>query len=148
GASTLSCAEHLWAVSTAPDRRRGRGLRIVETREMVGQLRAAHAHRFELPLLSRPVDFPPREVPMDPYALGLLLGDGCLTLATTPSFATADPELVFALGAALPGITPTRRSAIDYATLRALGLAGTRSGTKFIPKEYLFNTAEVRIALL
>ena len=34
---------------------------------------------------------------MDPYALGLLLGDGCLTGSTTPSFATADPELVDAL---------------------------------------------------
>ncbi len=34
-----------------------------------------------------------RPVPMDPYALGLLLGDGCLTTSTTPSFATADPEL-------------------------------------------------------
>ena len=28
---------------------------------------------------------------MDAYALGLLLGDGCLTGATTPTFATADP---------------------------------------------------------
>ena len=29
-----------------------------------------------------------REVPLDPYALGLLLGDGCLTGSTTPAFAT------------------------------------------------------------
>ncbi len=40
---------------------------------------AAHQHRFELPLVSAPVEFEPREVPIDPYALGLLLGDGCLT---------------------------------------------------------------------
>ena len=30
---------------------------------------------------------------MDPYALGLLLGDGCITSRTTPSRPT-DPELV------------------------------------------------------
>ena len=38
---------------------------------------------------------------MDPYALGLLLGDGCITDSTTPTFATADPELADALEAAL-----------------------------------------------
>ena len=93
GASTLCCAEHLWAVTTAADRRRGRPHRVLETREMLGRLRAAHAHRFELPLVSQPVEFEPQPVPMDPYALGLLLGDGCLTTSTTPSFTTADPEL-------------------------------------------------------
>src|SRR2546430_2568302 len=45
GASTLCCAEHLWTVSTAADRRAGRPGRVVETREMMGRLRAAHAHR-------------------------------------------------------------------------------------------------------
>ena len=78
GASTLCCGEHLWAVATRDDRRRGKPLRVLETREMLGQLRKAHYHRFELPLISQPVEFLPREVPLDPYALGLLLGDGCL----------------------------------------------------------------------
>ena len=45
---------------------------------------------------------PARDVPIDPYALGLLLGDGCLTTATTPAFSTADPELASALEAVLP----------------------------------------------
>ena len=39
---------------------------------------------------------------MDPYALGLLLGDGCLTGSTTPSFATGDPELAYELKRLLP----------------------------------------------
>ena len=45
---------------------------------------------------------PSEPVPMDPYALGLLLGDGCLTGSTTPSF-TRDPSCE-ALDAALPGV--------------------------------------------
>src|SRR3546814_9213977 len=61
---------------------------------MIGNLRRNHQRRFELPMLSAPVQFEPREVAMDPYAMGLLLGDGCITLATTPSFSTNDPELV------------------------------------------------------
>ena len=167
GASTLCCAEHLWAVSTAADRRRGRPHRVLETRQMVGRLRAARAHRFELPLVSRPVELQPQPVPMDPYALGLLLGDGCLTTSTTPSFTTADPELAVALESAIDGIELRRKSAVDYvlrhtaghrggvivanpvtATLRDLGLAGTRSYTKFVPERYLHNSAEVRLGLL
>ncbi|HXJ65805.1 MAG TPA: PhoH family protein [Actinomycetota bacterium] len=167
GASTLCSAEHLWAVTTASDRRRNMPPRVLETQEMAGQLRAARAHRFELPLLTRPVEFWPREVPMDPYALGLLLGDGCLTTSTTPSFTTRDPELVDALEARLDAIELVRKSEVDYvlrhteghrggvivanpvtATLRELGLAGTGSNTKFIPRDYLWNSTEVRRAVL
>jgi phosphate starvation-inducible PhoH-like protein len=167
GATTLCCAEHLWSVSTPSDRRRGRPPRVLETREMLGHLRAAHNHRYELPLLTRPAELRPREVPMDPYALGLLLGDGCLTGSTTPTFATGDPELAVALERSVEGIELRRKSRVDYvlrhtaghrggvivanpvmSTLRELGLAGTRSSTKFVPDAYLFNSADIRIAVL
>ncbi|MGH2799811.1 MAG: PhoH family protein, partial [Thermoleophilaceae bacterium] len=114
GAQTLCCGEHLWFVTTPDDRKHGKPGRVVQTQEMVGRLRRHHQHRFELPMLSAPVEFEPREVPVDPYALGLLLGDGCLTTSTTPSFATADPELADALEAAPPGIELRRKGAVDY----------------------------------
>ena len=167
GASTFCCAEHLWHVSTPEDRRRGKPGRILETSEMVGRLRAAHQRRFELPLLRAPVDFPRRDVPIDPYALGLLLGDGCLTTRTTPSFTTSDPELAVALEGALEGIEVCLKGGLDYVlrhraghrggvivanpvtvALRELGLAGTRSSTKFVPEAYLHNSSAVRMALL
>jgi phosphate starvation-inducible PhoH-like protein len=167
GAATLCCGEHLWAVTTREDRRRGRPHRVIETRQMIGQLRKAQYHRFELPRLSHPVEFEARNVPMDPYALGLLLGDGCLTTSTTPAFATSDPELAVALEKALDGIELRRKGKVDYvlrhtaghrggvivanpvtAVLRDLGLAGTRSNTKFVPERYLHNSSEVRLALL
>ena len=103
GASTLACAEHLWFVTTPDDRKHGKPGRVVETRDMIGRLRA----RAPAPLRAaarRARRVPERRtVPIDPYALGLLLGDGCLTTRTTPSFTTADPELADALEAALPG---------------------------------------------
>jgi len=167
GASTRCCAEHLWAVFTPADRNRGRPARIVEVREMIGRLRRAHQHRFELPLLSSPVSFPARDVPLDPYALGLLLGDGCMTGATTPTFATADTELVCSLGSSLEGIQVAHKGGVDYVlrnpeggrgglripnpvtlALRSLGLCGTRSSTKFVPREYLQNSPDVRLAVL
>lgn len=167
GASTLASGDHLWAVATRDDRRRGKPHRILTTREMSGNLRATHYHRYELPLLSRPVAFPPMDVPMDPYALGLLLGDGCLTGSTTPGFATDDPELAEALNGLLPGVSVRHKSGPDYVlnriaepgqiitienpvtgVMRRLGLSGTRSDTKFVPDEYLYNSAEVRLGVL
>ena len=167
GASTLCCLEHLWRVWTASDRRRGKPGRVIETHEMIGRLRAAHQHRFELPLLQAPVELEPRRVPIDPYALGLLLGDGCLTTRTTPSFSTADPELAVALEEKLDGIELRHNSGVDYTlrhidghrggvivanpitvALRELGLAGTRSETKFVPEPYLHNESTVRLGVL
>jgi phosphate starvation-inducible PhoH-like protein len=167
GATTLCCAEHLWFVTTPDDRSHGKSGRVVETQEMVGRLRRHHQHRFELPLLTGPAEFEPQDVPLEPYALGLMLGDGCLTTSTTPSFTTADPELADALEAALPAIELKRKSEVDYVlrhteggrggvivsnpvtvALRELGLAGTRSSAKFVPQVYLHNSPAVRHAVL
>jgi phosphate starvation-inducible PhoH-like protein len=167
GSWTLACGEHLWTVRTHDDKRRDKPWRVLETQDMIGNLRAAHYRRYELPMLTAPVSHPEQEVPMDPYALGLLLGDGCLTGSTTPSFSTQDPELAQALEAALPGVAVRHRSGPDYVlnrvaspgdvitlenpvtrVLRELDLLRTRSHTKFVPDRYLYNSAEVRLALL
>jgi len=130
GATTRACGEHLWFVTTPADRRRGRPGRVVQTQDMIGRLGTAQHRDFELPLAG-PVEFVPREVPVDPYALGLLLNDGGLSTVTTPSACPADPELALA----------TRR-------WREPGPAGESSGTAFVPRDYLLNTAAVRVALL
>jgi phosphate starvation-inducible PhoH-like protein len=167
GASTLASGDHLWAVTTASDRRRGKPHRVLTTQEMAGNLRAAHQHRYELPLHSAPVRLPHREMPMDPYALGLLLGDGCLTGSTTPAFSTEDIELAWSLQVLLPGTDAPPRGGPDYVlkraaspgdvitienpvtgVMRGLGLLGTRSNTKFVPDLYLHNSASVRLAVL
>jgi len=167
GSSTLACGEHLWAVATASDRRRGKPPRIVQTHDMVGRLRSAHQHRYELPLLSRPVEFQRFHILMDPYALGLLLGDGCVTTSTTPSFTIADPSLVATLESSLPDTEVSRKDERNYVLrrrgggrggqrivnpvtdlLRKLQLAGRRSNDKFVPTEYLCNVPEVRLAVM
>ncbi|ANZ35362.1 phosphate starvation-inducible protein PhoH [Lentzea guizhouensis] len=142
GSSTLACGEHLWTVRTASDRRRNKPWRVLQTKEMIGNLRAAHARRYELPMLSAPVCLPERDVPMDAYALGLLIGDGCLTGSTSPSFSTAALARVNAAGDVMTIANPVT------AVMRELGLNGTRSHTKFVPELYLQNSADVRLALL
>jgi len=164
GASTICCGEHLWSVMTRDDRRRGTS-RVVQTRDMLGRLRQNHFHRFELPTAAA-VEMEPRPVPMDPYGLGLLLGDGCTT-SPTPSFTTADPELSSALEDGLHRIELVRKGQDDYAlrhvdggrggvsvanpvttVVRDLGLAGARSAATFVPVDYLLNSVEVRLAML
>jgi phosphate starvation-inducible PhoH-like protein len=161
GSSTRCCAEHLWAVR---DLNRGHGRQVVPTQEMAGRLWCAHQHRFELPLLTNPVEFPTQDVPIDPYTLGLLLGDGCLTGKTTPTFATADRELVKALAGSLASVAVQAKGGCDHVlarpggpggginplsqALRDLKLWGTRSSTKFVPPVYLLNSVDVRLAVL
>jgi phosphate starvation-inducible PhoH-like protein len=145
GSSTLACAEHLWFVTTPDDRSHGRDGRVVQTQDMIGRLRRHHQHRYELPLVA-PVELEEREVPIDPYALGLLLGGGCITTSTTPSFSTGDPELAEALEDGHRGGVIVANPVT--AALRELRLAGTRSSTKFVPERYLYNGRDVRLALL
>ncbi|MGL4611148.1 MAG: PhoH family protein [Trueperaceae bacterium] len=172
GSSTLACAEHLWQVQTPKDKERDT-VRILQTNEMIRDLKQHHQHRYEIPL-TQPVEFPKQTLPLEPYALGLLLGDGCLTTSTTPAFATTDSELTKALEIAVPDIQLSQKTAVDKNTtvdyvlqrkgdggrggvmtanpltaiLRDLGLAGTRSSTKFVPQIYLQNSSDVRHAVL
>ncbi len=172
GSSTLACAEHLWQVKTMEDKRRNKPPRILQTSEMIGNFRRNHQYRYEIPLLSEPVDWRRRDVPIDPYTLGLLIGDGCITGKTSPSFTTSDQELALSLESGLSGmgLRMRRKSNIDYSivnplagrgghhslmaknslqqSLKGLGLLGTGSSTKFIPELYLFNEPSVRHALL
>jgi phosphate starvation-inducible PhoH-like protein len=167
GATTLACAEHLWAVRTASDKRRDKGARVMETQELAGNLKCFHQYRYELPMLSAPVAWPYQETPLDPYSLGLLLGDGCITDKTSPTFTSTDPELVAFLSYGLSdmGLSFRYKGRYDHLlsvptanygkavnplrqTLREMGLAGTYSATKFIPESYLYNSTEVRHAVL
>ena len=164
GAETRATGDHLWAVRTPWDRKREYPPRLVTTEEMRGNLRVHQQHRYEVPLLQAPVEFPKRPVPLNPYALGLFLGDGCLTESTTPSFSTGDPELKEALAPRLQGVQMVPKGGVDHAltlgfkggknrnpvseALQALGLWGTRSSERFVPEDYLWNISEVRLGVL
>jgi phosphate starvation-inducible protein PhoH and related proteins len=118
GASTRACAEHLWFVTTPDDRRHGKAGRVLQTRDMLGNLRQAHYRRYEIPVVN-PVEFEPRDVPMDPYALGASLGD---QHAEVPY---VDLDVTVMTG----GVTTTVRRHV-------------------IPTIYLQNTVPTRLALL
>ena len=114
------------------------------------------------------MQFPKPSVPIDPYALGLLLGDGCITdVDDARRSPTNDPELADALGAALPGIERVRTGEYDdvlrhvnggrgglrianpvTTVFRELGLAGTGRQHEVRPRVLPVNSVEVRLAVL
>ncbi len=169
GSTAEACSEHLWQVKTLEDKRRDKPARVLETQEMLGNFRRNHQFRYELPLLSAPIYFAEQSVEIEPYALGLLLGDGCLTGKTSPAFCTTDAEPVTSMNVSVAefNVSLKRKNSLDYViskipthtgkgtkknllteALRKLNLSGTYSATKFIPESYLYNSAEIRIALL
>jgi phosphate starvation-inducible PhoH-like protein len=136
GASTLCCAEHLWAVKTSRDLQRGRPARVLQTRELMGRLRRAPVRRFTLPVLSRPVEFAPRSVPMDPYVMGRLLGDGRPTRRSSTREVTTTDVSQHESDRSSP------RGSVR--TVEAVPASDSES----VPSDYLYNAPDVRIALL
>lgn len=117
-------------------------------------------------LFRTPFDFETakKPLPLEPYFLGLLLGDGCFTQGVR--FTTQSPILLAEVErqAEIFGLRVTSvdlyKSAPCYnivgdggtnpltGRVRALGLHGTKSGTKFIPQRYKTASREDRLAIL
>jgi len=152
---------HQWVVYTHDDRRRGR-TRIVTTADMEGHLRRGKDYRFHL-AQAAPVEYPERDLPIDPYVLGVWLGDGTTTKAEVTC---ADRPILDELELAGYAVTPAS-GPISYrvggvghtrdlhtgqyvaneslqSRLRAMGVLGH----KHIPADYLTASVAQRRALL
>jgi hypothetical protein len=100
-------------------------------------------------ILPRPIEMPVSWLPLDPYLLGVWLGDGTTT-AGSLTISTRDAlELKRNLATGGAHFSP-RKDPITYgvrglqSALRSMGLLGN----KHIPHEYLWACAEQRLALL
>lgn len=102
------------------------------------------------------VEFKKQEIPLNPYFLGLLLGDGtfsCIT-KTQVKFASCIPDMEVYMN--ILGYKyktwDDRHHNIYYDNIKeiikSLGLIETRSKTKFIPDIYKYNSKEIRLELL
>jgi hypothetical protein len=100
------------------------------------------------------VELDPQPVPIEPYTLGLLLGDGSFGVGV--SFCKPDDELHSHLSTTV--VTTHRQTGLFQARtsgclglrphLKALGLDRHRSWEKFVPAVYLWNSPAVRLAVL
>ncbi|WP_244898063.1 SNF2-related protein [Deinococcus indicus] len=163
GASVEVDEDHLWAVNTPVRKKRGLPEQVFTTAQIRDSLTDAAGNlRHYLPVVEA-VQFAPRDLPVDPYTLGALLGDGHLSHSLG---ITTEDEIVSALKLPEPvaahhavRLTP-QVSTYRLATpgqwtpnplkdaLRTLELHGTNSHSKFIPPAYLLASPAQRLALL
>ena len=155
GGSVECCEDHLWAIHRPKQRAVWPLSRIVQA----GLKTAGGTNKRYIPVVKR-LDFKAKQLPLDPYVLGALLGDG--TLGPTIRLTSADPEIVDVLRERLPrGVHVVQNDEINFSisrdgpganpvteAVKRLGLLGTRSGTKFIPAEYMLGSHEQRLDLL
>ncbi len=119
-----------------------------------------HRHK----LFRVPVDFPEREAPpLDPYFLGIVLGDSTLATPYRLSVTTIDPEVIDAITQAAhsfglkirdEGIQRhihgrvARNANPIVGILRRLGLRPIACGDRFLPDAYRLGSRETRLAVL
>jgi hypothetical protein len=156
--------EHLWKVKVRHHKNYDKhSYEVIETQDLI-ELMEQGADIY-LPF-TQPIKGDEVDLPMDPYSLGLLLGDGGLTSAGI-SFTSIDEELVDSLEKRLKTLdeniqivraekdhrvitknhTPGKPTSINN-VLRLLGLKGASSHTKFIPEMYKETSISNRLEII
>lgn len=163
GTSVEADADHLWQVNTATRLHRGHGWFLKTTQELYVES-STYTHggsKYRIPLCA-PVEYSVQpDLPIEPYLLGLLLGDGTLQLHGI-NFTTADEELLASVRHLVPievNLHDNKRYTYRLTAkpgqpnpllnqIRQLGLGGKTSYYKFIPDPYKRASIPARIALL
>ena len=163
GRTVECCDQHLWNVWVCRHRSRGwETLRTCDIRHrMEHNTGAAAIHH--VPLVSKFINKSDAPLPIHPYVLGALIGDGSIG-NNGIRFTSNDQEIVNKIASHLPVGTvvsnqPHHPLAYGIVTkrgetnptlnhLRALGLAGSVANTKFIPPIYLNTNHEMKHQLL
>ena len=167
GRSTEACPEHLWRVH----HRAWPGPRILSTADVAAKLRLARYRGrlwIDMPAGDWGHDDP---LPVDPWILGALLGDGNLAGTGSVHFSTVADEMLARLRARLPdtlvvnaaggpdfriaqregahrrgtrGVAPNAL----MSALEALGLRGVKGPDRFVPACYMNARRRVRLDVL
>lgn len=176
GREAECCEDHLWTVMKA-DRKE----KVISTKEMLNNGLSYYAkkgdiYKYRIPNC-KPIEFEEKELPVDPYILGALLGDGTMT-TLTPKIASSDEFIIEEFKRRLPGFefkydesTTNNYTIVDIdkekieltsklgnkylqtggnrltKAIKELGLNQT-CVNKFIPEEYKFGSINQRLELV
>lgn len=170
------CGEHLWQVETVLDRNYNQKYSqhrksILQTKEMIGSIITGSDKRknYKIPI-TKPVFYNKKDLPLDPYLIGVLIGDGGMTSGNTV-LSSKDDEIINSINNIVEQyelyLKPTKSTLEDkdcsyliaikdrtgksenFVT-KQTGILGIRckSEYKSIPNIYLYSSIEDRIALL
>lgn len=160
GTKVRSCEEHLWTVQTV-----GGVERTVELKDIRSNLLTTRGDYKWFVETSQPVPFSKKELPIDPYFIGIMIGDGGIANGYV-SFSAVDAATVEYVKENILeqfdvklmqypssksfeytlSTTGTNNKLTDI--FRSIGLMGKKSCDKFIPQQYLYGSIEQRVALL
>jgi len=164
--------EHLWSVNTLNMRtaktrdkngksiyRPNFGYKVVKTIDMVNDIKKRGRYNYRLPVVA-PVEFEEKEVSIDPYLLGLLLGDGSVCDSGI-RISTKDDEMFENIKNLNEHSSYNEYFRDDVKTIKVINLKtgikqrldgytllNKKSNNKFIPSDYLYNSLGVRVSLL
>lgn len=160
--------DHLWTFEMR--RKKGKPFETIKTDDLIREkLREGHGvdslrhRRFYLPMV-KPIEYLNCEnLLIDPYTLGVILGDGSVSIKNRVEITIPDQDseivsqLVFPADTDVvkfeyPGKCPGYRINGSFLTFYSLfekyGLSGRVSHDKFIPEAYLRASVEDRLAIL
>lgn len=169
GVSIDCCKDHLWKINTQ------HGCRVVDTnwflqKNQFGIVRkdklfSDGSYNYYIDRCN-PVQFKFTPVKIQPYVIGALLGDGCLSGGSI-SFTNKDEEIINRINSNLPNgyilhssksmenitynvvrLEHTTKPNIIKQHIKDLGLLNTNSHNKFIPDIYKYNSPKIRLAVL
>lgn len=179
GSSSEVCEQHLWQVErwkssvaylggknesgrrryvgAGPDGKTSvRVSEVIDTLELKQRVDAGRS--IDLPRIA-PLAYEERALPVDPYVLGAILGDGHVQPNGVVKFTCADPGTIDEIrrrGYVVvdDSVHGSRKDGICYRingvnkAMRDLSIAGERSWEKSIPEVYLYGSVEQRLDLL
>lgn len=148
--------DHLWEISRTGKKE------TLSTAQIVARWGATPADpRPSIPSCGA-VHLDARPVPLHPYLVGLLLGDGGLT-GSTPIISSADTEIIDVVRSILPDHVTLKARGYDVrlvgtgarslrnpltVELRRIGMMGKLAHEKAVPAIYLWNSPTIRLAVL
>jgi hypothetical protein len=167
GSKTKCCLEHLWKCYYSPYSTRPVQEHVLSTQDLI---KVARTKNVSIPL-SAPIQKKQQLVEIDPYVMGVLLGDGSFC-GSSITVTSADRELVERVQTKLdPALTIKQYNTVcgyDYGivqrnpthvgyicsknslteTVQRMGLKNLRSHEKFIPELYMNSSITQRFELL
>lgn len=172
GTKARSCDEHIWSVNSPTRIHRTIkninnvnypfNLKTLKTIINEGLYEKNNNRKFCIPII-KPIEFEEKELIINPYVLGCILGDGSITTKYGIGFSSIDKQIINEIECRLPinhNMIVNGKSLKDYyltadgknnlinQALIKYKLKKCNSHTKFIPDDYKFASINQRLELL
>lgn len=167
GSKTRCCDEHLWTYQLPQDKAKNKfrtdTLKNIMKRPLYKITNRNDKNWQVFIPMCKPINFLEKKISIDPWLLGVLLGDGCFRGYGSIQISNNENDILNKIECILKdmNIRLVHTNKYDYRLsktkgkenilkhyLRKYNLLGKKSNDKFIPKDYLINSVSIRLDLL